>query len=243
MFEERISSRWSDLYRGDPLAIRTVTRVRSLIEELARTNNYEIVLVDTSPSLGSLNKAIISTVDAFLIPCLPDVFSLYGIRNIGRALEEWIAQFSVIFGLLSAEKRAPFPQFPVGFLGFTIFNAKKYSGASPWDLAKAHFNYARRIPTTISEFIPESVRVGLDAELMEAPIGGTAVMHTHNTLPAMAHKYHCPIWQVPALQNLEADDKGTIVGNRARYEQTEDAYKEFASAVLERTAKIEHARE
>jgi cellulose biosynthesis protein BcsQ len=49
--------------------------------------------MDTSPSLGALNKVIISTTDGFLIPCMPDMFSLYGIRNIGNALGDWKKQW------------------------------------------------------------------------------------------------------------------------------------------------------
>jgi cellulose biosynthesis protein BcsQ len=30
LYEDKIASRWSDVYQGDPLAIRTVTRTRSL---------------------------------------------------------------------------------------------------------------------------------------------------------------------------------------------------------------------
>src|SRR3989338_775470 len=85
-FEEKVSTRWPDAYRGDPLAIRTLTRIRALAEQYTSQFNYDFVIVDTSPSLGALNKVIISTVDGFFVPALPDLFSLYGIRNIGRAL-------------------------------------------------------------------------------------------------------------------------------------------------------------
>jgi cellulose biosynthesis protein BcsQ len=86
------------------------------------------VIMDTSPSLGSLNKVIISTADGFLIPCMPDMFSLYGVRNIGNALGIWKKQFDTIYHLLSSEKRKSFPTNYVRLLGFTIYNAKKYSG-------------------------------------------------------------------------------------------------------------------
>ena len=90
LYEDKIASRWSDIYQGDPLAIRTVTRARSIAEEYAKVYGYGIVIFDTSPSLGALNKAIISLVDGFLIPCNPDMFSLYGIRNIGNSLTELV---------------------------------------------------------------------------------------------------------------------------------------------------------
>ena len=48
----------SDVYQGDPLAIRTITRIREIAQEYATSHGYEYVVVDTSPSLGTLNKVI-----------------------------------------------------------------------------------------------------------------------------------------------------------------------------------------
>ena len=55
------------------------------------------------------------------------------------------------------------------------------------------YNHAKEIPQVIMEHIGEQVRTGLPEALLRDPIGGTAVMHSHNTLPAMAQKYRQPI--------------------------------------------------
>jgi cellulose biosynthesis protein BcsQ len=239
MYEDRIASRWSDAYRGDPLAIRTITRIRRLCEQYAQTHGFQYVLVDTSPSLGILNKVIISTLDGFLIPCGPDIFSLYGIRNIGRALSRWKAEFETMYQLLSTSKREGFPNKFVQFLGFTIYNARKYAGQNDYDLAAAHYNYAQRIPSTIKDHISPDTRRHLQDDQIINPIGGTSVMHTHNTLPNMAQKYRCPIWKVPSCPNLESADIPTISGNKARYEDTKLAYANFAQDLLNRLATLE----
>ena len=72
-FETRLSGRWNDLYQGDPLAIRTVTAFRTICEKYAEKYNIDYVIVDTSPSLGIMNKTIISTVDGFFVPTFPDM--------------------------------------------------------------------------------------------------------------------------------------------------------------------------
>ncbi|PWW69002.1 cobyrinic acid a,c-diamide synthase [Tuber magnatum] len=234
LYEDKIASRWSDIYQGDPLAIRTVTRARSIAEEYAKIYGYDIVIFDTSPSLGALNKAVISLVDGFVVPCNPDMFSLYGIRNIGNSLSIWKKQFETIFHLLSNEKRSNFPDDFVKFLGFTIYNARKYTGSNDWDLATAHFNFAQQIPTTIKTYIKKDIRSHLTDNQLASPIGATAVMHSHSTLPSMAQKYHLPIWKVPSSPRLEAADKSTIAGNRATYEGTRSKYHQFAKDVLDR---------
>ena len=231
LYEDKLSRRWSDLYQGDPLAIRTATRIRELACDYAKQSGYEFVIIDTSPSLGPLNKVVISTADGFLIPCAPDLFSVYGIRNIGKALGYWKKEFETIYQLLSESKRAAFPDTFVRLLGYTIYNAKRYSGQSNrWNLATGHLNYARQLPKVIRTFVPPEVRSAFDDKVMAEPIGGTAVMHSHNTLVSMAQKYHLPMWKLPS-----SGDAPTISGNRQSYEGTKEAYQRFAEALLERT--------
>lgn len=233
-YESKIAERWSGSYLGDSLSIRTITNIRSIAEEYSSIYEYEFVIIDTSPSLGALNKVIISTVDGFLIPALPDMFSMYGIKNIGNALKQWSKEFITIYSLISDEKRTKFPSNFVRFLGYTIYNAKKYTGITPWDLALAHYNYAQQIPAIIEANISPEVRSHLSQGQASSPIGMTSVMHSHNTLPNMAQKYKHPIWQIPSLTNLDPSDKSTIFGNRAIYEGTRERYIEFANSFLER---------
>jgi len=239
MYEDRIASRWSDAYRGDPLAIRTITKIRRLCEHYAQVHGFEYALVDTSPSLGIMNKVIISTLDGFLIPCAPDVFSLYGIANIGRSLTRWKAEFETMYQLLSEAKRESFPGRFVRFLGFTIYNARRYAGQNDLDLASAHYNYAKKIPATIERYIGESIRSHLNEEQIKTPVGGNQIMHSHSTLPNMAQKYRLPIWQVPASDDLEGGDKSTIRGNRRRYEATQEVYQGFAQELVKRLQVLE----
>ena len=235
LYEEKIASRWTDAYRGEPLAIRTITKIRALAEQYANEHGYDYVIIDTSPSLGSLNKVIISTVDGFFVPASPDLFSLYGIRNIGKALSAWKDEFEIIYKLISTEKRHNFPKNFVTFLGYTIYNAKKYSGYNnKWDLAQAHLNYANQIPSTIEQCIGQDLRAHLSAELLAEPIGGTLVMHSHNTFPSMAQHYHRPMWQVPSLPNIEAAHSNTLRGASQRYEETRASYIAFGDDLISR---------
>ncbi|MGR6980882.1 ParA family protein [Testudinibacter sp. P27/CKL/0425] len=243
-YESKISERWNGLYRGEPLSIRTVTNIRAIAESYSEEYNYDFVIVDTSPSLGDLNKVIISTVDGFIIPALPDMFSLYGIRNIGNSLKLWKKEFDTIYGLISTDKRKRFPRKFVRFLGYTIYNAKKYSKEKKEnngnnenkekELARAHEYYAQQIPKTIEKFISIEVREHLSDTVAHLPIGRDALMYSHNTLPNMAQKYKTPMWQVPMLPNLNPKDKSTISGNKAKYIDTKNKYKEFGEDFLRR---------
>jgi cellulose biosynthesis protein BcsQ len=221
MFEEMISRRWSDAFIGQPLALRTLGEIRRLILAYAKQNNYPYCIVDTSPSLGPLNKVALSTVDAFLVPCAPDLFSLYGVRNIGNSLQRWSHEFKTLYTLIPPSRRVSLPDRMVRFLGYTIYNAKLRTGATEWDMAIAHYDYARQIPGTISAHLPKELSAGISDDVLQEPIGGMSVMHTHNTFPSHAQKYHCPMWRLPILRSLEPGDQATIQLNRDRYLATQ----------------------
>jgi len=238
-YEAKVGERWSGIYQGDPLAIRTATRVRALAFEYAKKCGYEIVIFDTSPSLGALNRNLLSLADGFLIPCAPDLFSVYGIRNIGSALVEWRRQFDSIFHFLSDAKRIQFPEHFVKFIGYTIYNAKKYSGGgNDLDLAQAHYNYAKQIPKTIKKYIDKNNFIDFN-DLLAESIGKNSVIHTHNTLPSMSQQYHMPMWALPdATNGIDPKDRSSIGGNQGVYRDTRGAYHKFASDFLARLEKV-----
>jgi cellulose biosynthesis protein BcsQ len=183
-FESKVAERFSSVYSGDPLAIRTATSVRSLAEEYARSYGYDVVVLDTSPSLGALNRNILSQADAFIIPGNPDLFSVYGIRNIGAALALWKKQYESIFTLLSDAKRHKFAGQFVRFLGFTLYNAKRLQGSKSTNemgIAQAHFNYAKQIPDIVFSAIPTGQMADIGEARLKTSIGNS---HPHMPHPA-----------------------------------------------------------
>ena len=252
-YENKIAERWSGAYQGDNLAIRTITKIRELCNLYTAKNNYDFIIIDTSPSLGILNKTIISTVDGFFVPAQPDMFSLYGIRNIGNSLELWKKEFDTIYNLISSDKRNKFPQDFVQFLGFTIYNAKKYSGGNNiYDLAQAHYSYVQKIPDVIKEYVKEPNRVHLTNEQLETPIGKGAVIHSHNTFPSVSQRLNCPMWLVPEkyselyrnnrplLEEMQIDVNNASFG---RYRETKQNYLEFTESLLERIIGLDNSVE
>lgn len=234
MYEEALARRWSEAFVGQPLAIRTLSEIRRIVLQYAEEYDYDYAIIDTSPSLGQLNKTILTTVDAFLVPCAPDLFSLYGIRNIGSSLERWTSELKTLYQLIPPARRPSLPKNFVGFLGYTIYNAKKREGSTAWDMAIAHYDYAIQVPETISKHLPKSLSTGISSTTMNTPVGKMAVMHTHNTYPAHAQKYHCPMWELPAHSELEEGDRATVLTNKDRYLATRKSYRSFAQDVIRR---------
>lgn len=248
-YENKLAERWNGAYQGDNLAIRTITNIRSICEQYSEQYNFEYVIIDTSPSLGILNKTIISTVDGFFVPAQPDMFSLYGIRNIGNSLELWQKEFETIYSLISEDKRKKFPTKFVRFLGFTIYNAKKYSsGKNNYNLADAHDYYLKQIPDVIESYINKCNREHLSDEMLHQPIGNSSVIHTHNTFPSVAQALKCPMWKVPDTYDslpeknkklLKENSMKVNVGSYSKYRATKNNYKDFATSLLERISTLD----
>ncbi|EMS79785.1 ParA family protein [Desulfotignum phosphitoxidans] len=238
-YEDAIAKSWSDAFMGKPPALRIITSIRNICLEAEKNFGYKMAIIDTSPSLGMLNRVIISTSTGFFVPCMPDMFSTFGITNIGQALKNWKNQFNTMYSLLSDRKRDYFPKDFVKFLGFTIYNARKYTGQNDLNLAAAHYSYVKQLPNVINRYIPKECYEQLKDVVVAEPIGGQAVMHSHNTLPSMAQKYRVPMWEVPNLENLLPEDVGTISGNRKLYYEKRDLYHSFADDLLARIEAVE----
>lgn len=239
LYENKVAKLWSEAFLGEPQALRTVTAIRNIYKKYAENHGFEVILLDTSPSLGLLNKVLISTSDAFIIPCAPDMFSDYGIKNIGNALSVWEKEFTTMYSLLPDVKRSNLKEKYVKLLGYTIYNAKRRGDANnSLKIAKAHYNWAQKLPNTVEKYLPKTCYQHLTTRQLKTSIGENSVIYGHGTLPTMSQKYKNPMWNIPSLSNL-GSDKSTISGNRDDYESTKADYLLYAQDVLERLKKVD----
>ena len=245
-FENILADRWSMSADDNILSIRTISQIRTIASRYAKKYNIDYVMLDVSPSLGLLNRVILTTSDAFFMPATPDLFSVYGVRNIGQSLRKWNSSIEQIKKLTGSNLLSLFPERPVEFLGYTLYNAKRRKDRE-LGLARAHRTYAQDMPIEINEWIPNvnvstanADKIGETIGLIKDPSGWGdipqgcgAIWYTHNTYPATAQKYKCPIWEIPD-KDLDTDDKSTVFQNEERYRETKEAYNMFVNDLLSR---------
>lgn len=87
--EEELAVQW--MQRHDPSAptLRTLGRIRTMLERTAEEYAASLVLLDVGPNLAALNRAILMTADATVVPLATDVSSLHGLRSFGATLWSW----------------------------------------------------------------------------------------------------------------------------------------------------------
>lgn len=173
------------------------------------------------------------------MPATPDLFSMYGIRNIGQALNKWKKSYISLYNSVNPQLRELFSPDFVKFVGYTIYNARGRKD-QPLGLARAHRSFAECIPEEITKWISkEEIPKCLQSKI-EQSIGGDAVWASHNTYPAMAQKYKCPMWLIP-IQKLEKEDKLTVNSNQIRFQDTKEAYYIFSNDLINRVKKLNDA--
>jgi len=64
-FESELAERWTLPTDDKPLSMRTMTQFRTIAKKYSSEHDFDYVLFDLSPSLGLLNRAIITSSDAF----------------------------------------------------------------------------------------------------------------------------------------------------------------------------------
>ncbi len=235
-FEENLVFNWSGIFSESAISLRLATSIRDFSERLNSMNHYDYIIIDTSPSLGRLNRLIISTSDVFVIPCTPDLFSLYGIKNIGAALREWQDEFRKLKTVIKQRNLKRFPDNPARFAGYVIVNARKRSDSSnPWQLSHAAYRYAKQIPSYIKKYIPEANQPSFKNA---PPIGRTAVMHSHATMPNVSQNHHVPMWEVPSSTTTKDDDYFSVQGSKTSYIATSKKYEDFANDLVKRIRKV-----
>ena len=92
-----------------------------LVTKIAEANNADFVLIDMSPSLGSLNQNVLVSSDGFLVPTSPDYFSLMAIDSLSAVLPRW-AEWARRAHASEALRTAayPFRELDLKFLGTIV---------------------------------------------------------------------------------------------------------------------------
>lgn len=118
--------------------------ITALLEKTATAFNADYILIDMSPSLGSINQNIMMTSDFFIVPTNADLFSVMAIESLARILPKWY-KWSKKANSLTILKEAnyPFPDVRLRFLGTIVQNRRM--------IQPENFeNWVRRIDSTVT---------------------------------------------------------------------------------------------
>ena len=92
-FEDALGDAWLKCLDGQVYSFRLTSIFKTVIEEAAQRFNASLVLIDVGPNLGAINRAVTISSDYIVMPVASDLFSLQGIKNLGKTLKNWEKQW------------------------------------------------------------------------------------------------------------------------------------------------------
>ena len=95
-FESQLNPFWVECFARRTRGFRGTTALSQLVNRVASDRAAEVVLYDTGPNIGALNRAIVLDCDDFIVPAACDLFSLRAIKTLGHTLSMWITEWRQI---------------------------------------------------------------------------------------------------------------------------------------------------
>ena len=221
-FEQFLSERWVDVLAGREIGFRGTSAIYRFIEKWAGANNIDYVLIDVGPNLGALNRAVLLGCDYFIVPMVPDLFSIRGLGNIGTTFVKWMKEWS------GAVSRFPIKPFKVqighpAFAGYVTaqFNIYRQRETRAWS------KWASIIPGKIKSDIVDQLSV-VDKSLV-------IQLNGHQYHIGDMKNYHslAPMSQSALKPIFELTSKDGVIGTHADSVKRCDAeYTEMARKII-----------
>jgi len=188
-FEDKLSDAWSKCLAGDTFAFKVTSAFKTLFEDAGRRSNAEYVLVDVGPNLGAMNRSILISTDYVVLPVASDLFSLQGIKNLGKTLIDWKAQWEKRKYEYKKQDLSAIPKgkmTPIGYL-LTQYTSRD---SRP---VKSYIRWADRIPSIYLEFVLNKKGNNDTIKADEDPNCLALLKHYHSLAP-MSMEAHKPIF-------------------------------------------------
>ncbi len=206
MFEDELSSQWSQCVDGRPRAFRIISAMWQVIVAAARERNDDLVLVDVGPNLGALNRSALVASDHVLIPLAPDLFSLQGLRNLGPTLRRWRSEWQE---RLAKNPEPGVLELPAGQmcpLGYVVLQ----HGVRLDRPVKAYGRWIEQIPSTYRHAVLDDHRTTAPSPAQD-PLCLAMLKHYHSLIP-MGQEARKPIFALkPADGAIGSHQQGVGV--------------------------------
>lgn len=221
-FEASLSDAWPRCLDHQETAFRATGALHKIARQGAAMAEADYVLLDVGPNVGALNRAALLSADGVVIPVVPDLFSLQGLRNLGPALREWRADWQKRL----RDNKALCPEVPKGDLSplgyvvaqFGLRENRPLHSCQPW---------ARRIPSAYSESVlgipaPRLVDGAMDPNCL-------GLLKHYRSLFSISMEVRKPLF------HLKAAD-GAVGSHAASVRQAESDFEALANRIMRAVA-------
>jgi len=222
VYEGLLATAYGQAASGQPIGYFQTSAIDRFLREKGLSEQVDIFIIDTSPSLGLLNQMILLGADYFVVPMMPDAFSVQGIENLGTVYERWKTNWRNTARALAGnmETRLVLPGDPL-FIGY-IINSYNVYGKQP---IADHRAWMEKIPARVRTYLSEKhCRNGLVEESWKSPLN---IVQDYGRIPSKCQEFGVAIFDLdPALV---ADNQ---LGTKENVEKSKEEFAALSSAIL-----------
>ncbi len=185
-FEDKLSDAWTKCLEGDIFGFKVTSVFKTIIDDAAARCKANFVLVDVGPNLGAINRAVLLAAEFVVLPVAADMFSLQGIKNLGKTLHTWriqwtkrTAEYTKDVSSISSGR-----MLPIGYVLVQYTSRERRP-------VKSYIKWADRIPDVYNEFIERTQVNHLEIDDDDHCLA--MLKHYHSLIP-MAMEAHKPLF-------------------------------------------------
>lgn len=222
VYEGLLSTAYGQAASGQPIGYFQTSAIDRYLREKGLSEQIDIFVIDTSPSLGLLNQMILLGADYFIVPMMPDAFSVQGVENLGVVYEKWKTQWRNSAKALSGdtETRLVLQGDPL-FIGYVV-NSYNVYGKQP---IADHRVWMEKIPEKVRIYLSEKhCRNGLVQESWKNPLN---IIQDYGRIPAKCQELGVAIFDLdPSL--ISENQTGT----RENIEKSKEEFSVLSKNIL-----------
>ena len=223
-YENLLTTAYNQAATGEQIGYFQTSAISRFLFEKGLSEQIDIFVIDTSPTMSLLNRIILLGTDYFVVPMNPDAFSLQGIENLGTNLEAWKRNWKDTAKVMAKSSNIE-SQFVLDgeglFIGY-IINSYNVYGKQP---IKDHRKWIDQIPGTVKEYLSERhSKNGLVAASYSASLHD---IQDYGRIPAICQETGDAIFTIDP-NKVEASQLGT----RENIEKAKEEFNELADRIL-----------
>ncbi|MDD4358199.1 MAG: AAA family ATPase [Candidatus Pacebacteria bacterium] len=222
LYENLLTTAYGLAASGQQLGYFQTSAIDRFLREKGLMEEVDIFVIDTSPSLSLLNQIIFLGSDYFVVPMMPDAFSVQGIENLGSMFEKWKNNWKITGKALSGNTENKFVLSGEGlFIGY-IVNSYNVYAKNP---IKDHRHWIEEIPMKVKEYLSEKhCRNGLVEKSWKEPL---EKIQDYGRIPFKCQEVGMAIFDLPEdlIEDIHQGTKENI--DKARKE-----FKELSEKII-----------
>jgi len=134
-YEMELGSLWGECFQRKVRGFRGTASLSLMVNDVASRFGADVVLYDTGPNIGPLNRIILLDCDYFVVPAALELFSVRAIKTLGHTLSNWISNWALISDLAPSNVYAlPGSPKPIGYISqrFRLYRAEPARAQASW---------------------------------------------------------------------------------------------------------------